>query len=192
MRYLSLVFISLLLVGCAQSTDVESVIEETDMQSQQEVTEAPEVEQEIEESTPPETEEPAESSEETESVEAESNETESTEDEQTETEEVESAEPTEEVIEEEPAEEEVVEEPEEVSSVFTMAMVSENDDASSCWSVINGNVYDLTGWISEHPGREGPILGLCGIDGSSAFNGRHGGQSNPANELQSFLLGPLS
>ena len=187
MRYLSLVFISLLLVGCAQSTDVESVIEETDMQSQQEVTEAPEVEQEVEESTPPETEEPAESSEETESVEAESNETE-----QTEPEEVESAEPTEEVIEEEPAEEEVVEESEEVSSVFTMAMVSENDDASSCWSVINGNVYDLTGWISEHPGREGPILGLCGIDGSSAFNGRHGGQSNPANELQSFLLGPLS
>lgn len=197
MRYLSIVFASLLLVGCAQSTDVESVTQESDMQSQQEVTESPEVDQEVEESTQPETEEPAEPSEETQSQETESNEAESTETEQTEaeqteTEEVESAEPAEEVIEEEPAEEEVAEEPEEESSGFTMAMVSENDDASSCWSVINGNVYDLTEWINSHPGGPQRILSLCGADGSASFNSMHQGQSNPESRLQSFLLGPLS
>jgi cytochrome b involved in lipid metabolism len=77
-------------------------------------------------------------------------------------------------------------------SGYTMAKVKENNSPSSCWSVINGNVYDLTKWINQHPGGPSVIRGLCGVDGSASFNGRHRGQGSPADALASYLLGPLS
>ena len=52
-------------------------------------------------------------------------------------------------------------------------------------------MYDVTSWISQHPGGEQAILGLCGIDSSDAFNGQHGGQRRPATELASFKIGIL-
>jgi hypothetical protein len=76
-------------------------------------------------------------------------------------------------------------------ALYTMAKVKENNSAASCWSAINGNVYNLTQWINSHPGRPAPILGLCGTDGTSSFNARHRGQSNPTSTLAGYLLGPL-
>lgn len=203
MRYLSIVFASLLLVGCAQSTDVEPATQDVDTQSQQESTQPEDSEQpeetqqtESEELTEDESKE-EEVSEETEAAESGSNESDTDEPQTSEpssgenqSDETDSAEPVEEVMEEEAPEE--VEEPEVEPSGFTMAMVSENDDASSCWSAINGNVYDLTDWIDKHRGGPSRILGLCGSDGSASFNAMHSGQSNPESRLQSFLLGPLS
>ena len=77
-------------------------------------------------------------------------------------------------------------------SGYTMAKVKENNSAASCWSVVNGNVYNLTQWINSHPGGPSAIRGLCGVDGSSSFNGRHGRQSNPNETLAGYLLGPLA
>ena len=192
MRYLSIVFASLLLVGCAQSTDVEPATQDVDTQSQQESTQ-PEDSEEIESEELTE----EESTEEEESAESESSESDTDEPQTSEpssgenqSDETDSSEPVEEEMEEEAQEE--VEEPQSEPSGFTMAMVSENDDASSCWSAINGNVYDLTAWINSHPGGPSRILGLCGTDGSASFNAMHSGQPNPESRLQSFLLGPLS
>ena len=78
------------------------------------------------------------------------------------------------------------------SSVYTMAQVAQHNSQASCWTAINGNVYDLTSWINQHPGGPGHILALCGVDGSAAFNAQHGGQARPAQELASFLIGALS
>ena len=75
---------------------------------------------------------------------------------------------------------------------YTMAKVKVNNSASSCWSVINGNVYNLTQWINSHPGGPSVIRGLCGVDGTSSFNGKHRGQGNPTATLASYLLGPLA
>ena len=92
----------------------------------------------------------------------------------------------------EPDPEPIVEEdPEPEQAGMTMTDVAQHNSAVSCWSVINGNVYDLTGWISRHPGGSSRILSICGKDGSSAFNGQHGGQGAPASTLSGFLLGPL-
>jgi len=77
-------------------------------------------------------------------------------------------------------------------SGYTMAQVQANNTSAKCWTIINGNVYDLTNWIASHPGGQSPIKGLCGRDGSSSFNGRHRGQSGPADSLAAYLLGPLS
>lgn len=74
---------------------------------------------------------------------------------------------------------------------YTMADVRANSSARSCWSAINGNVYDLTRWINSHPGGAGAIQSLCGIDGSAAFAGQHSGQAKPESRLAGYLLGPL-
>jgi hypothetical protein len=75
---------------------------------------------------------------------------------------------------------------------YTMAKVKENNSASSCWSIISGNVYDLTKWISSHPGGRSAITGICGRDGTSTFNGKHRGDGGPASILSGYLLGPLA
>ena len=75
---------------------------------------------------------------------------------------------------------------------YTMDKVKANNSATSCWSAINGNVYDLTNWINQHPGGSGAIRGLCGTDGSAEFSAKHKGQSNPESRLASYLLGPLA
>ena len=76
-------------------------------------------------------------------------------------------------------------------SGYTMDQVKANNGASSCWSVIDGDVYDLTTWISSHPGGAAAIKSLCGLDGTSAFKAQHEGQNNPIKRLITFLLGPL-
>ncbi len=74
---------------------------------------------------------------------------------------------------------------------YSLAEVGTHNSQSSCWTAINGNVYDVTSWISRHPGGSEAILSLCGIDGTTAFNGQHGGQARPENELATFKIGVL-
>jgi cytochrome b involved in lipid metabolism len=73
-----------------------------------------------------------------------------------------------------------------------MAQVRANNTARSCWTAIDGVVYDLTRWISNHPGGSGAILFLCGTDGTNAFNAQHQNQARPAIRLDTYRLGPLN
>jgi cytochrome b involved in lipid metabolism len=75
---------------------------------------------------------------------------------------------------------------------YTMDEVKANNSAASCWSVIDGSVYNLTTWISVHPGGSSAIRSLCGIDATSQFNAQHSGQSRPTSQLERYLLGSLS
>lgn len=75
---------------------------------------------------------------------------------------------------------------------ITLAQIAKHNTRSSCWSAINGSVYDLTSWIPNHPGGEQAILSLCGLDGSSGYNGQHGGAAKPARMLAGFKIGTLS
>jgi cytochrome b involved in lipid metabolism len=74
---------------------------------------------------------------------------------------------------------------------YTLAEVATHNTSASCWTVVSGNVYNVTSWISAHPGGSSAIKGMCGVDASSAFNGQHGGQSRPVSELAGFKIGTL-
>lgn len=74
---------------------------------------------------------------------------------------------------------------------YTAAQVAKHSTAKSCWTSINGKVYDLTSWIARHPGGSGPIMSVCGRDGSAAFNGQHQGQGRPEAMLKAFRIGTL-
>ena len=79
-----------------------------------------------------------------------------------------------------------------VAAGNTMERVKANNSASSCWTVISGNVYDLTRWIGSHPGGSGAIRSLCGTDGTAEFNSQHRGEGTPTARLAGYLLGPLA
>lgn len=75
---------------------------------------------------------------------------------------------------------------------YTAAEVATHNSVSSCWSIIDGNVYDLTAWIPQHPGGEQAILSLCGVDGTTAFHNQHGTRAQQANILATFKIGVLA
>ena len=77
-------------------------------------------------------------------------------------------------------------------SGITLTQIAQHSSRSSCWSAINGGVYDLTSWIPNHPGGEQAIMSLCGIDGSNGYNGQHGGSSKTARILGGFKIGTLA
>ena len=74
----------------------------------------------------------------------------------------------------------------------TMAQVAEHATAESCWAAVDGHVYDLTSWISAHPGGQQRILNLCGTDATSAFHGKHGESPKPNARLDSLRIGMLA
>lgn len=76
-------------------------------------------------------------------------------------------------------------------ATLSVELVSTYSSADACWSIVNGQVYDLTPWINEHPGGSSRILGMCGRDASADFSGQHGGEQRPEEILQGYLLGAL-
>jgi hypothetical protein len=74
---------------------------------------------------------------------------------------------------------------------YTLEQVRANNSAASCWTTIDGSVYNLTQWINAHPGGPGVIRSLCGVDGTASFKAQHDNQRSPAQRLSSYLLGPL-
>lgn len=80
------------------------------------------------------------------------------------------------------------------AKTYTSAEVAAHNTSSSCWTIINGNVYDLTAWIFQHPGGEGAILSICGVDGTQAFEGQHGRprDTRPKQLLAGFKVGTLA
>ena len=77
------------------------------------------------------------------------------------------------------------------TGTITINEVALHATVDDCWSVVNGNVYDLTQWINEHPGGSGPVESMCGIDASTPFNNQHNGQGEPETALASFQIGIL-
>jgi cytochrome b involved in lipid metabolism/F0F1-type ATP synthase membrane subunit c/vacuolar-type H+-ATPase subunit K len=74
---------------------------------------------------------------------------------------------------------------------LTATEVAKHNTGTDCWSVVGGNVFDLTSYVSSHPGGAAVIKAICGKDGSAAFAGQHSGASKPANVLASYKLGVL-
>jgi cytochrome b involved in lipid metabolism len=78
------------------------------------------------------------------------------------------------------------------AGTYTAAQVATHNSTASCWTSINGGVYNLTSWISQHPGGPEHIESICGIDGTSAFEGQHSGDSQANAMLATFKIGTLS
>lgn len=76
-------------------------------------------------------------------------------------------------------------------NVLSLELVAQRNTAASCWSVVDGTVYDLTAWIAKHPGGSGRIIGMCGRDATADYNRQHSGEGGPASSLAEYRLGEL-
>jgi cytochrome b involved in lipid metabolism len=56
-----------------------------------------------------------------------------------------------------------------IETVYTMSDVSKHDNQSSCWTIINGKIYDITSFISSHPAGVNKILQGCGVDATNMY-----------------------
>lgn len=75
---------------------------------------------------------------------------------------------------------------------YTLAEIAKHPNASSCYTAVRGTVYDLTNFITEHPGGAANILKICGKDGTSAFTRKHAGRPEPEQELAGHEIGKLA
>ena len=74
---------------------------------------------------------------------------------------------------------------------LTLDEVKKHNSAIDCWSIIDGNVYDLTNWVESHPGGNERITAICGKDGTSSFLGKHSNSNSAKSQLNRFELGKL-
>jgi predicted heme/steroid binding protein/uncharacterized membrane protein len=75
---------------------------------------------------------------------------------------------------------------------ISIAELAGHDDSASCWVAIEGTVYDVTSWVSRHPGGPDRILAICGTDASEDFGEQHGGEALPTEQLSEFAIGELA
>ena len=75
---------------------------------------------------------------------------------------------------------------------YSMDQVQAHASEEDCWTAINGEVYDLTSWISRHPGGPGAIINLCGNDGSAMFQRQHGRSNRAQSALALLKIGSLN
>lgn len=61
-------------------------------------------------------------------------------------------------------------------TTYTLDEVTKRNSKDDCWTVIDGVVYDITSYISRHPGGNN-ILSACGTDGTEFFYGQRAGAS---------------
>jgi hypothetical protein len=74
---------------------------------------------------------------------------------------------------------------------LTLDEIKKHASSTSCWSIVYENVFDLTKWITKHPGGAEKIRAICGKDGTSSFERQHTGDAGAANQLSSYFLGKL-
>ena len=78
------------------------------------------------------------------------------------------------------------------AGTITASEVGKHSTTDDCWTIIDGNVYDMTQFFNRHPGGASAIQGLCGRDGTSEFRGQHGSIREPNSELEAFKIGVLA
>jgi hypothetical protein len=74
---------------------------------------------------------------------------------------------------------------------LSMEEVRRHDTPGDCWTVVRGNVYDVTTFVARHPAGSGAIEEMCGKDAGDDFLGEHDGQGEPERWLATLKIGVL-
>ncbi|MDO5495534.1 MAG: cytochrome b5 domain-containing protein [bacterium] len=74
---------------------------------------------------------------------------------------------------------------------FSMEEVAAHAAPGDCWTVVEGIVYDLSGYNTAHPGGAGRIEAMCGIDATEDFSSFHDGSRRAEAILAEHAIGHL-
>jgi cytochrome b involved in lipid metabolism len=73
---------------------------------------------------------------------------------------------------------------------ITANEVATHNSASSCWTIIDTQVYDITSYINKHPGGREEIMRGCGTNGTAIFDRVPAHQrAQNIQQLASFAIG---
>ncbi|NQV90192.1 cytochrome b5 domain-containing protein [Candidatus Uhrbacteria bacterium] len=78
------------------------------------------------------------------------------------------------------------------AGTYTMATVESHHVENDCWAIVDTNVYDLTSWVSRHPGGNKAIINLCGTNATTKFNNKHSSSSAAKAALVLLKIGTLA
>lgn len=80
-----------------------------------------------------------------------------------------------------------------MSQLYDLAEVSQQNgkNGKPCWLIIKGNVYDVTKFLSEHPGGGDALLEYGGKDATKAFK-QAGHSSDAEKDLKNFKIGEIN
>lgn len=78
---------------------------------------------------------------------------------------------------------------------FTLEEVGQHNEEGDCWMVIDGKVYDVSEFVSAHPGGKAILQG-CGKDATELFETRPMGSGTPHSQrardlLKKYYMGEL-
>jgi len=78
------------------------------------------------------------------------------------------------------------------STTYTTAQVAQHNTSSSCWTIYDGGVYDITTYLSIHNQKYSDITSWCGTDMTTSFDsiGKHRGEATTL--LESFKVGTVT
>lgn len=79
-----------------------------------------------------------------------------------------------------------------IKTIITLSLqeIARHNTTSNCWLIINGNVYNVTGYLIQHPGGVSAVKPYCGGDGTAAFEGLPH-STNAHQLLANFLVGAV-
>lgn len=78
--------------------------------------------------------------------------------------------------------------------VYALADVAEHDSLESCWMAIEGNVYDFTDYIPDHPSPPSVVEAWCGREASEGMRTKGHGRNHSRRAwamMEDYLIGTL-
>jgi len=81
------------------------------------------------------------------------------------------------------------------ASSLSLEEIAKHNNTSDCWLLINNNIYNVTSFLSAHPGGAGTIIPYCGKEATQAFKTKDVGQphsSSAASMLADYYIGTLN
>lgn len=80
-------------------------------------------------------------------------------------------------------------------STLSLTEIAKHNKSSDCWLLINNKVYNVSSYISAHPGGAGTIISSCGKESTQLYNTKGGNNphsSNANNMLAAYYVGNLN